>query len=247
MKSENRAGLELAIIFHLVVILVLLCAGISNVSKNEQIFVLDFTKQEELERKIKELEKQIEQEKKKAEVNKSIDELIEKKKQETNVRNVAVNTKLRDDRHSDKEMKELNDKAGKLQQDLKDKSRQKQQSDPEEVQASTNQAQNTPKQDIPVYRGKSTVCYTLDSRQGVKLTVPAYQCIGGGEVTVIITVNRSGSVIEARIDDALSDRDESMRKAALNAAKTSRFDLSQSAPERQRGTITYIFIPQNSR
>ena len=53
-NKEDRAGLYITIIFHLVVIIVLLVYQIDNVLKREESFVLDFTKQEEIERQKKE-------------------------------------------------------------------------------------------------------------------------------------------------------------------------------------------------
>ena len=73
------------------------------------------------------------------------------------------------------------------------------------------------------------------------LAVPAYKCEGGGEVVVEITVNRAGDVTNARV---VEGGDECMRSSALGSARRSRFNIDDSAPARQQGTITYIFIPQ---
>lgn len=247
MNKENRVGLELAIIIHLVVAIVLLCIGINNVSTSEAFFVLDFTREEELLKKLEEEKERLEQEQKKEEIQKSVEEMIAQKKQEMDVRNVARNRELKDDRHSSKELKELNEKAQKLQQDLKNNSRNTSEDTAEEAVPQKQEQKSQPKQEIPVYKGRSTVEYSLGGRGAQRLPVPAYQCINGGEVTVKITVNRSGRVVEAEIDKDLSTNDEAMRSTALSTAKRSIFEPSASAPERQRGSITYIFIPQNSR
>ena len=52
--TEDRAGLYITIIFHLVVIIVLLAYQIDNTLRREESFVLDFTKQEEIEKQKKE-------------------------------------------------------------------------------------------------------------------------------------------------------------------------------------------------
>jgi len=78
-------------------------------------------------------------------------------------------------------------------------------------------------------------------RPSRSLNIPAYRCEGGGDVVVEITVNRAGEVVNARVQ---SGGDECMRESALRAARVSRFNIDQSAPARQQGTITYIFIPQ---
>ena len=51
MNSEDRAGLYITVIFHLVVIIILLACQIGAVLKQENTFVLDFTRQEEVEKK----------------------------------------------------------------------------------------------------------------------------------------------------------------------------------------------------
>lgn len=92
-------------------------------------------------------------------------------------------------------------------------------------------------------RGRVTVSFSLVDpvRTRRHLEVPAYQCEGGGEVIVGITVNPSGEVIAAKVQ---SGGDECMRQAALEAARNSLFNIDGNAPARQTGTITYLFIPQ---
>ena len=92
-------------------------------------------------------------------------------------------------------------------------------------------------------KGRVTVSFSLNNpvRTSRWLEVPAYRCEGGGEVFVAITVNRAGEVTTARITEG---GDECMRQAALEAARASLFNIDSSAPARQNGTITYIFIPQ---
>ena len=68
--------------------------------------------------------------------------------------------------------------------------------------------------------------------------------MGFGQVTVIITVDNSGKVINAKVDDAASSSDSCLRSFAVRAARLSRFNISQTAPSRQLGTITYAFIAQ---
>ena len=94
-------------------------------------------------------------------------------------------------------------------------------------------------------RRLSNVTVTLSLKDPVRyrrnLVVPAYQCEGGGEVVVNITVNRAGEVIAAAV---ASGGDECMRAASLRAARNSTVNIDESAPLKQNGTITYIFIPQ---
>ena len=92
-------------------------------------------------------------------------------------------------------------------------------------------------------KGRVTVSFSLTDpvRTSRHLEVPAYRCEGGGDVEVEIAVNRSGEVVSAHV---VSGGDACMREEALGAARVSRFNIDTSAPARQRGTITYIFIPQ---
>ena len=56
-----------------------------------------------------------------------------------------------------------------------------------------------------------------------------------------ITVDRAGKVVGARVTGG---GDECMRESALRAARSSLFNIDETAPAKQTGTITYIFIPQ---
>lgn len=91
--------------------------------------------------------------------------------------------------------------------------------------------------------GTVTVSYSLDNpvRHHRYLDKPAYKCEGGGEVRVSITVDRNGEVVAASV---ISGGDTCMRETALRSARASTFNIDNSAPVRQTGTITYIFIPQ---
>lgn len=92
-------------------------------------------------------------------------------------------------------------------------------------------------------KGRVTVSFSLKSpvRYSRHLIKPAYRCEGGGEVVVNIIVNQSGEVTSAWVS---SGGDECMRTTAVQAARGSKFDYNESAPAKQQGTITYIFIPQ---
>ena len=92
-------------------------------------------------------------------------------------------------------------------------------------------------------KGTVTVSFSLKNptRYSRHLVKPAYRCEGGGEVVVAIIVNQRGEVTQAWVE---SGGDECMRQTAVQSARGSRFDINKSAPAKQQGTITYIFIPQ---
>ncbi len=93
------------------------------------------------------------------------------------------------------------------------------------------------------YKGGVTVRFEFKNpvRKKVELVIPAYRCDTGGQVVVAVTLDRGGNVISARV---VSGGDDAMRHEALKAARASRFNIDNSAPEKHNGTITYTFIPQ---
>lgn len=105
-----------------------------------------------------------------------------------------------------------------------------------------NEGEENEQRDVKV-KSRVTVSFSLTNpvRTSDYLHIPAYRCEAGGDVVVRITVNRAGEVIAARVE---SGGDDCMRETAISAARASRFKSNSSAPERQVGTITYIFIPQ---
>ena len=92
-------------------------------------------------------------------------------------------------------------------------------------------------------KGSVTVSFSFKNpvRYSRYLVKPAYRCEGGGEVVVKATIDRAGKVLSAVV---VSGGDECMRQTAISAAKGSTFDHNSDAPQKQEGTITYIFIPQ---
>lgn len=95
------------------------------------------------------------------------------------------------------------------------------------------------------YSGRVMVSFSLENptRNGSLIT-PGYQCEGGGEVVVNITVNQNGRVIESSINRSLSSGGDCIYNTALREAQRARFNVDPSAPAKHRGTITYIFVPQ---
>ena len=74
---------------------------------------------------------------------------------------------------------------------------------------------------------------------------PGYTCGHGssGRITVRITVNQNGDVINA-VPVSTGSANGCMIEQALKYAKISRFNFSGSAPKTQEGTIIYSFISQ---
>lgn len=108
-----------------------------------------------------------------------------------------------------------------------------------------NIAAPTPPPPDKRYQGPTVLSYILDNRTPLALPIPAYQCLYGGVVVVIIHVNRQGKVIRAGINTHTSgSSSECLHQAALRAAYSSRFTARNEAPEIQVGEITYQFVQQ---
>ena len=230
-------------IFHLTVIVVLLLYQIDATVRREESFVIDFSKQEEIERQIKEME---EMEKEIAKLD-AIRQRLEQKINQSSpqqVRNIAVDNSgpLKDDRGTDAE--KLYKDAERLARDLKNGQKD---GIEEDARNETVEMQHQNKPDNSqqkAYSGPSVVSYNLDGRKASHLKIPAYRCHGGGDVTVIITVNPQGQVINAKVMEEISSSDQCLCSFAVRAARLSRFSASATAPARQTGEILYRFIAQ---
>ena len=205
---------------------------------------MDFTKQEDLEKQMKELEELQKEVEKMADIKQKLEEKLAANIPSTtqsDVKNIAVNSgkPLKDDRGTDAE--QLYKDAEKLQEDLKKGYKSDIAEDDGDEGVKTPGKDDGPKQS---YSGPSVLSYTLDGRTATHLPIPAYRCYGGGQVTVIIHVNRQGVVMNAQVNENVSAADKCLRDFAIRAARQSRFTKSNTAPERQIGEIVYQFIAQ---
>lgn len=74
------------------------------------------------------------------------------------------------------------------------------------------------------------------------LPKPDYNIQQSGTVVVRIQVNRDGTVTSAIAGETgTTVTDRTLWKAAEEAAKKAKFNVSRNAPESQQGTITYVF------
>ena len=240
VEKESKAGLYLTVIFHLTVIIVMLVYSIDTSLKREESFVLDFSKQEEIERKEKETIF-------KEDISKRLDEMIAAaQSSRSEIKNIAVDASsstLKDDSGTDAE--QLYKDAARLAQDLKNGHKDAIEEDArEETVEMQHQGKSSDDSNKKEYSGPSVVSYTLDGRKASHLKIPAYRCYGAGDVTVIITVNNAGQVVGAKVMDSISSSDQCLRNFAVRAARLSRFSASQTAPPNQTGEIVYRFIAQ---
>ncbi len=95
------------------------------------------------------------------------------------------------------------------------------------------------------YSGPTRVKYYLTGRIARNLVIPIYKCEGSGIVVVSIIVNQEGNVTDVSIETDKSATPICMHETALQAARSSYFDVDPNAPEKQQGTITYYFVAQD--
>ena len=237
MKQEDKAGLYTTVIIHLAVIIVLLATTLGFSLQSENSFVLDFSKLEELER----LQAEVERLQQEAEFQQAISEKLQRELGAAagGYRNVAVDrAALKDDRGTD---------ADQLYKDAERLARELQggfEVPDDGFTANIPSKDGDKKQEQKAYSGPSVVSYYLEGRKASKLSIPAYRCMGAGEVTVLITVDNSGTVVAAKVDENVSSPDGCLRSFAIRAARLSRFSASTTAPARQTGNIVYQFIAQ---
>lgn len=234
-KRENNVGIYLTVAFHLLLLIIFLSTRISLLIKEESSFILDFTKEELIE-ELARLEE------KRDEIGRELDQLLADGEP---IRNIAKDLssqkgeELKDDRYKDPS--KIYDEARELQERLEASRR--------EAEAALDLEEQRPKEEQreikeESYRGPTVLSYLLEGRKAIRLPIPVYKCVGGGEVAVSIVVNRRGVVTDLSIIEERSAKDRCIRDYALLAAKGSRFTTSDNSPERQVGEIVYRFIAQ---
>ena len=242
IPEEDKAGLYLTVIIHLAAVIVLLLSGIGYSLHHENSFVIDFSHQAEIEK----MQREIDRLQKEAEFKESVSEKLQKMLADNGVsgggseiKNVAVNRgALKDDRGTNAE--ELYKEAERLRQELSNGYE-----IPDEDHATiTRKDQPKAQNKAQSYSGPSVVSYELEGRKASSLPIPAYRCMGGGQVKVLITVNPRGEVLTAKIDESASSEDRCLRSFAIRAARLSKVSIKQDAAPKQSGNIIYEFIAQ---
>lgn len=233
---DHRMGLCVTLIAYLVLMIVFVSSKIAVGRKpHEQGMYVDLQTLAELERERNRLEEEV----RRRQENDPID--WSSIRNQTSNEN-ALDEQLRDDRGTN--TAELNEAAAEAAERMRANREAYEQGLAEERAIRERQGKGGDQEarDRKV-KGRVTVSFSLTDpvRHSRHLVVPAYLCEGGGEVIVAITVDRTGKVTGARVEEG---GDECMRSTALRAARSSRFNIDESAPAKQSGTITYLFIPQ---
>lgn len=95
------------------------------------------------------------------------------------------------------------------------------------------------------FRGPTRIFYDLAGRHHVYLPIPIYKCEGAGQLTLAIEVDRNGNVLKAEPASSLSTtKDPCLTDTAVEYALKSKFNSDQSAPVKQAGFLTFVFVAQ---
>ena len=237
MRSNgNLAGILITVSIHLAVIIILLLTVVEpSIRKQSATYEFDFTKQDEIEKLEKEVQRQ-----------KALNDRLEKLLKENGVgsepvRNVTVDRgSLKDDRGTDAE--KLYREAERIQKQYEEIMSRG--DDSFIAMKEPRHSEKKEEEQKSVYSGPSVLSYEVPGRKGSYLPIPAYKCMGEGEVTVNVTVNPQGKVIAASVKDDVSSDDSCLRAYAVRAAQSSMFSSKAGAPAKEDGYITYRFIAQ---
>jgi hypothetical protein len=242
--ERHKIGILTTIIIHLMLVTLFMVIqfGMIKKTKDKQEIVVDLMDPTILEKAI---------EQKKQEVKTlSQQQFIKNMQKEYSIKNIAVNEADQDAKPEVEKM--VKDIKGELNiKDTKPSEQFHPQPKIEEIQKKDALTEKKPdytenaKGERTFHKGPTTTSYYLKGRMHLYIPMPVYQCQGSGKVVMDIVVNQSGYVIDAIINKAESQiTEECLIEAANRAAYTARFNASNTAPEKQRGKMTYIFIAQ---
>ena len=241
---DNRRGLLITIIAYLLLAIAFVSSKVTVTSKHaDQFMVVDLQTLAELQKQKEQLEEQVK------ERQQNLDDMSDVRNRISNqeAEEREMDNRLRDDRSTD--MEKLTADAQRAQERMRANRERYEQglADEQAMRRKPEKAQSEPS-NAPSSKVKGRVTASYSFRNPVRtaqyLDIPAYRCENGGEVIVIVTINRNGDVMAASVDKGRSAPDECMWETALESTHKSRFNIDTSAPDRQTGTITYMFIPQ---
>ena len=239
--KEHRHGVMGTVIFHLVLAIFLVCVGISRLDSQQRMEIeIDMPEPEIVQ------QKQEEQEKKEQILRQSADEEVNEL-----LRSLAVNEDVVKKNAETQPHERVKEYIEQIQEEIdSDYGGRYRANKNKHYKEDSIRVQRDKKERMldslqsTVYVGKSSVSYNIKGRYKTYLPIPVYKCEFGGKVVVAVVVNRQGRVIKAEIVDAESNKDDTLREVAADAALKSEFNADEKAPERQSGTITYNFVKQ---
>jgi hypothetical protein len=247
--ERHKIGILATIVLHLALITIFLVfrMNLMDTRKNTEMLI-DFSQAEEfMEKQIEELQKQIKVQ--------SQQELIKELQEQYNIKNTPVNeaenAAANDAQKSIDQMEqEIKQELGVNDNTVREQASDQVKLDPiikKEEPAVKKKPEYTlnEKGEPTFFKGATTISYSLKGRSHIYIPTPVYKCEGGGKIVLNIAVNRKGYVVAADINKTESRiSEECLMEAANMAALTTRFSEKPDAPERQMGSITFIFVAQ---
>jgi hypothetical protein len=238
--KENRVALLYTLIFHLIVLITFIFVKVEGLKNDQELGI-------ELEFEEKTVEQLLAEE----DLEIPADWLEEIMRQRELASNRAVNLNSEDKLSEEISTSEyVNDLLEQLEEARNQEDREKL----EELQAILASADYVPpssreEEEAAAYAGPTTITFEFleepVNRGKVDLTVPVYRCQGSGVVKVEVIVAPDGSVRESRVLEPILGSDRvCFSEAALSAARSSRFRIELSGPQKHRAVITYTFIAQ---
>ena len=242
--GNNINGILGTIAFHLLLLILFLFLKISYKTNHPSLIELNF-EQENPQELLKKLE--IEAQEKTARM-KSIDMMADGLIR----RNIAVNVtdKTEDEINTDKFIKQFTEENKlegfkKLINPDKPLNQQVEKAENGVIQEKNDENQ-TPAGSKQIYKGPTNIYCNLEKRTAVYVPVPVYKCEGSGKVVVEIEVNADGIVVGTGIlKHESGSNDECLNNTAESYALITHFNPDSQAPSKQKGTITYFFVPQH--
>jgi hypothetical protein len=242
--GNNINGILGTIAFHMLILILFLLLRISYKTNHPQLIELNFD-QENPQELLKKLDIEA---KEKAAMMKNIDLMADGLIR----RNIAVNVtdKTEDDINTDKFIKQFTDENKlegfkKMLNPNQNFTKPADKSDNEAILLKKNENE-TPTGSKQIYKGPTNIYCNLEKRTAVYVPVPVYKCEGSGKIVVEITVNSEGIVIATNIlKHESSINDECLNNTATSYASITMFNRDPKAPSKQKGSITYLFVPQH--
>jgi hypothetical protein len=245
--DRHKAGILGTIVIHLLFATIILVMKINSIKEHESAVMLDLLSEEQ----VKEL-MQPEESKQKQPVQ-TTEEFLKKTEQEyLGAKNIGTNEA--DKVASDKIDQMVSELKNEL--NVNDQPAANWNAKPQETPKEESTSENLTKEESTdvsknvtgvrtFYKGPTTVSYFLEGRYHQYLPIPVYKCQGHGKVVMKIEVNQQGFVVNLDVNKAQSEiPDECILETAINAARSTRFNVKKDAPPKQQGTLTYVFIAQ---
>lgn len=236
--SDHQTGIYVTLIVHLVLAIGLMIVKIGALPEPRHVQILmDFSQQEKQQMEQKHLNSKEE----------ALDRAREALASASGVRNIAVDASVKA-KPRDKVMDEADELQRKLEATKKMQAQAEQElselgriSANKAMQASVSAAAKNASESAP-FIGNAVISWILAGRKAIYLPNPVYTCEKGGEVEVMIVVNKRGYVDEVSVSKRAAAPSPCLFEAAMRAAKQSRF--TSGPQDKQAGYIKYRFISQ---